>query len=111
MKNPTISIIGLGYVGLPLSVVFSKKYKVIGYDNNIDRVTQLNNFIDKTNEIESKMLEKCLNENLIITSDLKLIKHADIYIITVPTPIDSNKNPDLTILKNATKLVGGLISK
>lgn len=111
MKNPTISIIGLGYVGLPLSVVFSKKYRVIGYDNNNDRVDQLNNFIDKTNEIESKEIEKCLNENLIITSDLKLIKYADIYIITVPTPIDNNKNPDLTILKNATKMVGGLIKK
>ena len=111
MKNPTISIIGLGYVGLPLSVVFSQKYRVTGYDNNNDRVNQLNNFIDKTNEIESKEIEKCLNENLIITSDLKLIKHADIYIITVPTPIDNNKNPDLTILKNATKMVGGLIKK
>ena len=111
MKNPTISIIGLGYVGLPLSVVFSQKYRVTGYDNNNDRVNQLNNFIDKTNEIESKEIEKCLNENLIITSDLKLIKYADIYIITVPTPIDNNKNPDLTILKNATKMVGGLIKK
>ena len=99
MKNPTISIIGLGYVGLPLSVVFSKKYRVIGYDNNNDRVDQLNNFIDKTNEIESKEIEKCLNENLIITSDLKLIKYADIYIITVPTPIDNNKNPGLKFKK------------
>jgi UDP-N-acetyl-D-galactosamine dehydrogenase len=111
-KNKLIGIIGLGYVGLPLSIVFSKKYKVIGYDSNSKRVNELNNFKDSTLEVTSNQLKKSILTNgLIISNDPKSISKAEIYIIAVPTPIDKNKSPDLNILKSATKLVSGLISK
>ena len=111
-KNKLIGIIGLGYVGLPLSIVFSKKYKVIGYDSNSQRVNELNNFKDSTLEVTSNQLKKSiLTNDLVISNDPKSISKAEIYIIAVPTPIDKNKSPDLNILKSATKLVSGLISK
>ena len=66
-KNKKIAVIGLGYVGLPVSVMFSKKYKVIGYDINIERINSLNNFNDTTEELTSKDIEKALNKNLSIS--------------------------------------------
>ena len=109
MKTHKIGIVGLGYVGLPLAVEFSSKYNVVGYDIDNKRITELNASIDKTLEVDSQLLKKALNSGLEITSKTTMIKDCNIYIITVPTPIDSNKNPDLSYLKNASKLVGSLI--
>ena len=104
-----ISIIGLGYVGLPLAVLFAKKFKVVGYDINLNRIDELNNFIDSTHEIESPILKEALkNENncgLKVSSDKNEIKNSDYYIITVPTPIDKNNKPDLSPLLKASELV------
>lgn len=98
-----IGIIGLGYVGLPLAVEFSKKFKVFGYDSNIEKIK---NLIKKKNipEIDKKNLKQL---NLIkVSNNAKILKSCDIYIITVPTPIYKNKKPDLRMLLRATKTVG-----
>ncbi len=105
-----IAIIGLGYVGLPLATLFSKTYNVLGYDNDSNRVNQLNQFIDKTNEVTPTELKDRLMNNLIITDQFKKIKDCNIYIITVPTPIDNLKTPDLSYLLDATKTVGKMLS-
>jgi len=104
-----ISIIGLGYVGLPLAVEFSKLYNVIGYDIDIDRINSLNDGVDVTNEVDFYNLSK--SKNLTFTSDLNKIIDSNIYIITVPTPVDINKKPDLSILQNATRMVAKIIKK
>ena len=111
MKKIKIGVIGLGYVGLPVSVAFSKKFEVIGYDINQDRVDLLNNFIDNTLEISSKKLEQALNNNLTITPKISDLKSCNIYIVTVPTPVNNDKTPDLTALLSATRLVGEILSK
>ena len=105
-----IAIIGLGYVGLPLATLFSKTYNVLGYDNDSNRVNQLNQFIDKTNEVTPTELKDRLMNNLLITDQFKKIKDCNIYIITVPTPIDNLKIPDLSYLLDATKTVGKMLS-
>ena len=111
MKNKKIAVIGLGYVGLPVSVLFASKYRVIGYDINPKRVNELNNFKNETLEIKPKTLEKLINNNLIISNDLDSIKDCNIYIVTVPTPVKKDNTPDLSILINATKTVAKYISK
>ena len=110
-KNKKIAIVGLGYVGLPLAVLFSSKYKVIGFDKDNSRVTQLNEFYDRTNEVESLKLKNILFNNLEVTNTSNKINDCDIYIITVPTPIDKDKKPDLSYLIDATEKVGRLLSK
>jgi UDP-N-acetyl-D-galactosamine dehydrogenase len=115
MENKKISIIGLGYVGLPLAVLFAEKYRVIGFDINTKRINEINSFIDKTNEIESSKLKAALNSSLEkglkVTSNENELKNSNIYIITVPTPIDKTNKPDLTPLINASKLVGKYLEK
>ena len=110
-KTKIIGVIGLGYVGLPLAVEFAKKYKVFGYDININRVRELNNRIDNTLEVESKNLNQVLNDKLTITSKIDYIKNCNIYIITVPTPVDENKNPDLKFIKKASSDIGKILQK
>ena len=104
-------MIGLGYVGLPLAVLFSKKYKVIGYDIDTSRVEELKNLNDRTNEVDSIKLKNTFLNNFEITSNLDKISDCNIYIITVPTPIDNNKKPNLSYLINATKEIGKNLSK
>ena len=107
-----ISIIGLGYVGLPLAVAFSEKYKVVGFDINQKRVDELNKGIDTTLEVSEDELKLALTNNqLQITSNLEDIKDSNVYIITVPTPIDNHKTPDLTPLKKASETVGKVLKK
>ncbi len=106
--NPKICVIGLGYVGLPLAVAFSKKFKVVGYDVNKMRVEELKRNYDKTNEIEKEKLKK--NKNLIFINNISDIKNIDFFVITVPTPI-KNKKPDLKMIIEATKLVAKKIKK
>ena len=111
MNTNKIAVIGLGYVGFPLAIEFGKKFDTIGYDISKDRISELNNFIDKTNEVSSEEIKKTLNLNLSLSSDINQLKKCTIYIITVPTPIDENKNPLLTPLLNASKEIGSLIKK
>ena len=111
INNVKICVIGLGYVGLPLACEFSKKYKTIGYDILKSRIKELNSFIDKTKEVESHDLKELLSQNLILTNKISKIKNYNVYIVTVPTPIDRFKKPDLHPLKTATELVGEVINK
>jgi UDP-N-acetyl-D-galactosamine dehydrogenase len=107
-SNTKVCIVGLGYVGLPLAVEFSKKIPVIGFDINNDRITELKNGRDYTNELTSK--ELIAAGDIIYTSKQEDITSCNYYIVTVPTPIDHKKNPDFSPLINASKFVGGLIS-
>ena len=116
-KKGKIAIIGLGYVGLPLAITFSKKFKVIGYDINDIRVKELldghDNTLEVSNEILTKMIQNYENSKsgFLPTNDENKLSDCDIYIVTVPTPTDKNKRPVLTPLKQASKLVGKYISK
>ena len=111
MGKQIIGIIGLGYVGLPLSIEFSKKYKTFGFDINKKRVEELKKGIDKTGEAEISELNNRLKKGLVLTSDLDRINECDIFIITVPTPITKFKTPDLSYLISASKAVGGILKK
>ncbi len=102
-------VIGLGYVGLPLAVEFGKKYPTIGFDINAARIKELKKGIDRTLEVSSKELEAA--KNLSFTTSIEDIKEANIYIVTVPTPIDKHKNPDLTPLIMASRTVGRVLKK
>jgi len=121
MKNTKIAVIGLGYVGLPLAVEFAKKYEVIGFDINTERVEELRKGIDETLEITDKQLSAVLVENIKVLTDKKFgllpsydvknISLVTIYIVTVPTPIDEHKNPDLSYLISATKMIASVLKK
>lgn len=104
-----IAVIGLGYVGLPLAVEFGKKRKVIGFDLNVNRINELKDSYDRTLEVDEDGLKSA--SHLTFTSELSDIEVADIYIITVPTPIDDAKIPDLTPLTRASKMIGSVLSK
>ncbi len=104
-----IAIIGLGYVGLPLAVEFGKKIRTIGFDINTSRIQELKNGQDYTLETTSKELKDA--KKLSYTSDIGDIGNCNIYIITVPTPIDKYKKPDLSQLEASTTMIGGLLKK
>ena len=106
-KSPTICIIGLGYVGLPLAVEFGKSYQTIGFEKNIGRVEELQKGIDSTLEVDAELLQQAIN--LSYTYNIEDIKRSDVYIVTVPTPIDKHKNPDLTPLIKASELLGKVL--
>lgn len=101
-------IIGLGYVGLPILINLSKKYKCIGFDNNSQRINDLSKGIDTFNEFNKKTL---LNKSIKFTNSLKIIKNFNLYIVTVPTPILKNKTPDLKHLKNVCNNLSKIIKK
>jgi UDP-N-acetyl-D-galactosamine dehydrogenase len=103
-----ISIIGLGYVGLPLAVEFSKLYETIGYDLNRSRIQQIISLEDINGDIESSKLAKSKAK---YSSSIEDIADSDIYIVTVPTPIDEKNNPDLSLLENACKTIGKCLNK
>ncbi len=105
-----ICIVGLGYVGLPLAVAFAEKFKVIGFDINQNRIAELEKFIDSTNEITSDGLKNVEN-NFELSSNTDDIKKAKIIIVTVPTPIDHHKLPDLTPVRMASATVGKNLQK
>lgn len=112
-----ITIIGLGYVGLPLAVVMAKKYAVVGFDVNESRIKELNNYNDVTLEVSGNELQDVVNtdrlleKGLYFTSDPGDIKDSTYYIVTVPTPVDENNKPDLTALYKASETVGGVLKK
>jgi len=122
MKNhPKIAIIGLGYVGLPLAVEFAKKYKVVGFDINAKRVEELRKGEDHTLEVSPKDLKKVLVQapgglnkrrtSLLPSANVNDIAAANIYIVTVPTPIDAHKRPNLKPLLAASKMISEVLSK
>jgi len=109
IKTRILGIIGLGYVGLPLAVEFGKKFNVLGFDISMKRISDLKKGTDKTLEVSEKELKKA--KNLCFTTDLNDLLKADIYIVTVPTPVDSFKRPDLSPLLKASETVGKVLSK
>jgi len=120
MNDIRISVIGLGYVGLPLACLFANKYPVIGFDINKDRVSKLMSGVDTTLEISEEALKSVIrtnekdtikNNGLYCTTDLDKIKKCNYYIITVPTPVDINNRPDLSPLIKASQIIAAVISK
>lgn len=109
LDNSTIGIIGLGYVGLPLAVEFGKKNKVIGFDINTQRITELRDFIDLTLECSTDELKQA--SYLEYSADINDLKQCNVYIVTVPTPIDLHKQPDLTPLVKASETLGKVLKK
>jgi len=107
--SPAIAIIGLGYVGLPLAIAFAKKYTVIGFDINEQRVSDLENGKDITLECTEADIKNA--KQLQFTSSLNTIKEASIYIITVPTPVDADKRPNLKPLLDASAMIGSVLKK
>ena len=108
-ENIKIAIIGLGYVGLPLAVEFGKKYSVLGFDINQVRIDELTSGYDRTQETTSEELKSL--QHLTFSTDKEQLSTCNIFIVTVPTPIDKYKNPDLTPLLSASRTVGKFLKK
>lgn len=106
-----IAIIGLGYVGLPLARLFSTKYETIGFDINKDRVNELMSGHDSTLEVEDYLLQDAIQNGFTCTSSIAEISDCNIYIITVPTPINKHNSPDLTPLIKASETVAKILKK
>lgn len=104
LKNIQIGVIGLGYVGLPLAVEFGKIIPTIGYDINTQRLEELKQASDRTLEVSSDELQQA--KNLSFSSEISDLMSSNVFIVTVPTPIDDHKVPDLSTIKSATKIVG-----
>ncbi len=107
-NNGKIAVIGLGYVGLPLAVLLDKKYNVIGFDINSQRIKELREGYDRTREVQQKELKNCQIE---FTDNPEKISQAKVIIVTVPTPIDEHRIPDLRPIKSASKTVGRYMQK
>lgn len=106
-----ICVIGLGYVGLPLAHAFSSKYEVVGFDISKWRIDELSSGYDRTLELSSEQVNEAIKNGMKFTLDTNDIKDCNIYIVTVPTPIDKNKRPDLTPLIKASETVGKVLKK
>ena len=112
MKQTKICVIGLGYVGLPLTRLFSTKYETIGFDMNQKRVDALMQGHDATLEVADNLLQEAINKHgFKCTTSLEDIKDCNFYIVAVPTPVDADNHPDLTPLYGASTTVGKVISK
>jgi UDP-N-acetyl-D-glucosamine/UDP-N-acetyl-D-galactosamine dehydrogenase len=109
-QNISIAVIGLGYVGLPVSLAFSKHYKVVAFDIDNNRVEEIQKGFDKNREFSKNEIQD-KNLKILFTNDSEKIKNCNIFIITVPTPIDSLKKPDLSYLFSATALVGAFLKE
>ena len=110
-RHTKITVVGLGYVGLPLAAAFSKKYPTIGYDINKEKVDAINSGIDPTAELGNKQLKGALNDGLTTSSELDAIADSNVYIITVPTDIHEDKTPDLNPLKKASEAIGSILKQ
>ena len=111
MNNSKICIIGLGYVGLPLAHAFSSKYKVVGLDISQTRIDELKRGYDRTLELDKVQLQEALDNKIMFTHNIEDIKDCNIYIVTVPTPIDKNKRPDLVPLIKASETIAKVLKK
>ena len=107
--NYKIAIIGLGYVGLPLAVAFGEKYQVVGFDIHSERIANLKHGVDTTLQCTSQEIAN--THQLVFTHDLTQIKDCTIFIVTVPTPVTKDKQPDLNLLLTASKMVGEVLKK
>jgi UDP-N-acetyl-D-galactosamine dehydrogenase len=112
-----IGIIGLGYVGLPLARLFATKYAVVGFDIHQKRIDDLRNGIDATLEVETNILKQVIKQNnneatgLFFSTQIEDLKNCNIFIVTVPTPVDANNKPDLTPLYKASETVSKVLKK
>ena len=111
MKIYKICIIGLGYVGLPLAHAFSSKYQVVGFDINTKRIEELNNGFDRTEELNETQVKEAISNGMKFSLDINDIKDCNVFIVTVPTPIDKNNRPDLTPLIKSSQTVGKVLKK
>ena len=109
LEKVKISVIGQGYVGLPLAIEFGKKYPTVGFDINANRIDELKTGIDHTNEATPEQISSA--KQLTFSPNIKDITECNIYIVTVPTPIDEYKTPDLNPLKGASKMLGEILKK
>lgn len=109
MTNYKICVIGLGYVGLPLAHAFSAKYKVVGFDISGWRIDELRSGNDRTLELDESQVNEALANGMEFTLNINDIKDCNIFIVTVPTPIDKNKRPDLTPLIKASETIGKVL--
>ncbi len=109
IENVKLAIIGLGYVGLPLAAEFGKKISTLGFDINKSRIGELNDGIDKTLEVSPDELKQA--SKLSFSCDVSSLSECNVYIVTVPTPIDNHKRPDLTPLVKASEMLGKVLSK
>ena len=107
-KEAKLSLIGLGYVGLPIALEFAKHISVIGFDISKERVEMMKNKIDPSDELEPEAFEGC---DIMFTSNPEDLREAAFHIVAVPTPIDSHNMPDLTPLISASKTVGKILKK
>ncbi|HHM20994.1 MAG TPA: nucleotide sugar dehydrogenase [Bacteroidetes bacterium] len=107
-KEKAISVIGLGYVGLPLALAFAKKFRVIGFDINEDRVELMKKGIDPSKELEASEFENC---DILFTTDPEELKKAHFHIVAVPTPVDDAKVPNLKPVLSASRTVGSVLKK
>lgn len=111
MNNPKIAIIGLGYVGLPLAAAFAHKYSVIGIDINKERINQLNQFDDQTNELTAEQLKGVVGKTLTLSTSIEDAAACTTFIVTVPTPVTQSKQPNLSPVISATKAVATVLKK
>ena len=107
ITSKKIAVIGLGYVGLPLAVEFGKKYSTLGFDINLNRVEELKRGSDSTLEVEPEELAQATG--LTYSTNPQDLRQANVYIVTVPTPIDRHKRPNLTPLLKASQAIGKVI--
>ena len=111
LKNSKIAVIGLGYVGLPLAHAFSSKYKVVGFDIAQWRIDELMSGVDRTLELNETQVNEALSNGMLFSNDTKELEDCNIFIVTVPTPIDKHKKPDLTPLIKASETIGKVLKK
>jgi len=109
LEKVKIAVIGQGYVGLPLAIEFGKKYPTLGFDINVGRIDELKKGVDHTNEATPEQLRSA--KQLTFSANINDIKEFNIYIVTVPTPIDEFKTPDLNPLRGASKMLGEILKK
>ena len=103
-----LSVIGLGYVGMPVAVAFAKKIKVIGYDLNAEKITLYNSGIDPTKEVGSEVIR---NTTVEFTADENMLREARFHIVAVPTPVNDDHTPDLTPVEGASRILGRNLTK
>ena len=106
-----IAVVGLGYVGLPLAAAFSEKYEVVGFDVNAKRIEELESGYDRTLELSNEQMKKAIDNGMKFSLNLDDIRSCNFFIVTVPTPIDKNKRPDLTPVVKATQSVAKVLKK
>ena len=111
LENIKICVVGLGYVGLPLACLFASRYPTVGFDINQARVDALRGGHDATLEVDDSNLMCAMQGNLTCSSDVESIRGCNVYVVTVPTPVDLNNHPDLRPLVSASTTVGKVLDK